>query len=83
MAILLFSFLVLLYYYYLGNNASTTFMALSPPTNLQPVKVTTKMSNPLDQFEVHLQYPRVAHPMFWTVRILLIPVGFPQVQFRH
>ena len=91
MVILLFSFLVILYRYlavYECGNAYSEGRRRSPeeyesagkPEALVEGFVYTSdyHINPPDQFEVHLHYPRVAHPMFWEGRILLVPlVVFP------
>jgi hypothetical protein len=77
--ILLFSFLVLLYHPWTKGP--------SPPTmNLSYIDVgcdegtEISASNLPDQLEVLLQYPRAAHPMFWSARVQLEPV-FPAFRF--
>ena len=87
MTILLFSFLVLLYYYYLGcgirSGAEDTLHIPHSLDESSATYLTEFSSNPQDQFEVHLQYPRVAHPMFWMVLVLLEPDVFLPFQLRQ
>jgi len=82
MVILLFSFLVILYRF-LGIHENAYHIR---PFGARACSEAERDDaenecggiNPPHQFEVHLHYPRVAHPMFWEGRILLVPlVVFP------